>query len=126
MVVLTDIADSIGQLFLKKGLTQTGIHAVTLQNLPELLGRSGLSVLIWLGIFFYLLNFLLWITVLSRVDLSVAAPVGSSRYLFVLLLATLFLGESIGPLRWAGVIMIIAGICLIFQSGTKHEAEPIS
>ena len=117
MIVATDFADSVGQLFMKKGLVHVGIHSVTLQNLQEFLGKTGLSPLVWLGVLCYVLTFFLWIAVLSRVDLSVAAPVGSTGYLFVPLLSVVFLGESVGLLRWAGIVSIIVGIRLVSQSG---------
>ena len=117
MIVLTDLIDSVGQLFMKKGLVNIGIDSVTLQNLQEFLGKSGASPLIWLGVLFYVLNFFLWITVLSRVDLSVAAPVGSTSYVFVPLLAIFFLGESVGLLRWVGILLIVLGVRFVSQSG---------
>ena len=122
MIVLTDIADSIGQLLMKKGLTSIGITSIGLHNLQEFLGRSGLNPFVWLGVLFYVLNFFLWILVLSRVDLSVAAPVGSTSYIFVPLLAILFLGEQVSLMRWLGIVLIVAGIHLVFKSGAARQA----
>ncbi len=117
VIVLTDILNSVGQLFMKKGLLHVGIDAIGWSNLQEFLGKSALSPWVWLGIGFYVLNFFLWIFVLSRVDLSVAAPVGSTNYIFVPLLAIFFLGENVSPLHWLGIVLIIAGICLVSKSG---------
>lgn len=117
LILLCDVSESVGQLFMKKGVLQVGIDSITFANLQEFLGKSGLTPFVWLGVFFYALNFLLWIIVLSRVDLSVASPVGSAGYLFVPLLAIVFLGEDVGLLRWAGIILITGGVCLVAGSG---------
>ena len=121
MIVLTDSADSVGQLFMKKGLMSVGITSIGLHNLQEFLGRSGMSPLVWLGALFYILTFFLWILVLSRVDLSVAAPVGSTGYIFAPVLAIFFLGEQVSPVRWLGIVLIVAGIYLVSKSGAARE-----
>ncbi len=125
-IVLTDVADSVGQLFMKKGLTAIGMDTITLQNLAQFLGECGLSGMIWLGVVCYILNFFLWITILPKVDLSVAAPVGSTSYIFVPLLAIFFLGETVGILRWSGIALIILGIHLVSQSTGEKVLEAVA
>ena len=68
----------------------------------------------------------MWITALSKADLSVVYPVGSTNYIIVMILSLVFLHEQISPLRWVGVGFIIAGIYFIFQSthkpaGSAHD-----
>ncbi|MFA4980988.1 MAG: EamA family transporter [Candidatus Omnitrophota bacterium] len=121
LIVMTDINESIAQLFLKKGLVNTGVTSVTFQNMAEFFLKVFSSPLVWLGILVFLVNLLLWLTVLSRVDLSVASPVGSTSYIFVPILAVCFLHETINPLRWAGIVLIIAGIH--FVSRSTHTKE---
>ncbi len=117
IIVFTDICDSVGKVFMKKGLMKFGIASISLQNLQEFLGKSGLSGWVWLGVACHILNFCLWIAVLSRLDLSVAAPLGSASYVFVPILAMLFLSESVGLTRWAGILLIALGIHLVSRSG---------
>lgn len=122
LIVMTDIGESIAQLFLKKGLNATGFTSIDLENISGFLIASASSYFIWLGLFVFLLNFFLWMAVLSRIDLSVAFPVGSTSYVFVPLLATVFLHETVNPLRWLGIALIILGIHFVSQS-TKTNPE---
>lgn len=100
LIVLNDIVDTIAQLFMKKGLD----------------GAS--SLLLWAGIFIYALNFFIWIVILYKIDLSIAMPVGSTSYIFVPIVAIIFLGEEVSPIRWLGIVCIILGIH--FVSKSKH------
>lgn len=60
---------------------------------------------------------LVWVVILSRLQLSFAAPTMTAMY-FILLLAisALVLGEAVSVWRWAGTLLIIAGIGLISKA----------
>jgi drug/metabolite transporter (DMT)-like permease len=121
LIIMTDVIESIAELFLKKGTMATGITDVTLSNLFEFLALMLTSSGFLIGMFCYIVNFFLWIAVLSQVDLSVAFPTGSTSYIIVALLSIFFLGEQISPARWTGIIFIIIGIFFISKS-TRKEA----
>lgn len=123
LIVVNDLGDSVAQLFMKKGLVQTGINSIGFGNLAEFISRNAASSLVWLGIFVYTVNFFLWIVILSRVDLSVAMPVGSTSYLTAPFMAMIFLNEKVGLLRWAGILLIILGIHFVSQSAQSHPAR---
>ena len=115
-IVFNDLGDCLAQLLMKKGLVQTGIHFVGWHNLGEFIARNGSSGWVWGGVLIYALNFFVWILILSRVDLSVAMPIGSTSYLLIPLAAVIFLGEQISPLRWLGLLLIVAGIHFVSKS----------
>ncbi|HNX91064.1 MAG TPA: EamA family transporter [Candidatus Omnitrophota bacterium] len=116
LIILNDIGDTLSQLIMKKGLIQTGIDSVTFGNIVEFIARNSTSLLLWIGILIYTLNFFIWIAVLYKVDLSVAMPVGSTCYILVPIAAVIFLGEHVGLLRWIGIALIILGIHFVTQS----------
>jgi drug/metabolite transporter (DMT)-like permease len=116
LIVLNDLGDTIAQALMKKGLLVTGIAQVTMGNIAEFVSRSASSPILWLGILVYALNFFVWITILYKVDLSIAMPVGSFCYIFVPIAAIAFFHERIDPLRWAGIICIMLGIHFVSQS----------
>ena len=116
LIVLNDVVDTVAQLVMKKGLIATGINVITLGNVVEFLTRNASSVLVWLGVLIYALNFFIWIVILYKIDLSIAMPVGSTSYIFVPLAAMLFLHEHIGILRWIGIFCIVCGIHFVSQS----------
>lgn len=123
VVVMNDMGDSIAQLFMKKGLVQTGINLVNLDNIFEFISRNASSLLVWLGILVYVLNFFLWIIILSRIELSVAMPVGSTSYVIIPLLAMIFLNEKVNLIRWTGILLVMAGIHFVSKSTRSEPAK---
>jgi len=100
LIILNDLGDTVAQALMKKGLLLAGAS----------------SVVLWLGILIYALNFFVWIIVLYKVDLSIAMPVGSFCYIFVPITAILFFHERVDPLRWLGIICIVLGIHFVSHS----------
>ncbi len=116
LLVLNDIVDTIAQLIMKKGLAHTGISCVSFANLAEFAVRNASSLLVWLGILVCIANFFIWIIILYKIDLSIAMPAGSTSYIFVPIVAILFLHEQVSLLRWIGVLCIVLGIHFVSQS----------
>jgi drug/metabolite transporter (DMT)-like permease len=101
---------------MKKGLSGTGISAITFQNVLEFGFRSLSSWMVWWGILIYIASFILWLVIIYRIDLSIAMPVGSAAYVFIPIMAIIFLHETVSPLRWLGIGMVILGIYFISKS----------
>jgi drug/metabolite transporter (DMT)-like permease len=55
---------------------------------------------------------------LSWADLSYVLPVTSIGYVIVALIGRVFLNESISTTRWAGIVLIMAGVALV-SGGTS-------
>lgn len=123
LIVLNDLVDTIAQLLMKRGLTETGIGSINLNNIIEFTLKGASSGYLWLGILIFALNFFVWIVVLYKIDLSIAMPVGSFCYIFVPLCAMVFLHESISLVRWAGIICIVLGIHFVAQSKSYTGKE---
>ena len=64
------------------------------------------------GLALYALSSVVWIGVLSRLDLAIAYPLGASGYAFVVVIAFLS-GEAISATRWLGVVLIVLGVVLV-------------
>jgi drug/metabolite transporter (DMT)-like permease len=123
LIILNDMGDTLAQLIMKKGLIRTGITSVAFANIAEFAIRNASSVLVWLGVLVYILNFFVWIIILYKIDLSVAMPVGSFCYIFVPLSAVFFLHEHVSMLRWAGIALIVLGIHFVTQSTKTKEVR---
>lgn len=67
-------------------------------------------------------SFIVWMTVLANLDLSLAFPLGSLSYVIIPLLSVSFLNEDIPLLRWLGICIIICGI-LTLSMGNKPERK---
>jgi drug/metabolite transporter (DMT)-like permease len=116
LIILTDVVESVAELFFKKGALATGMENVGLRNFSAFTLKILSVPSVWMGILFYAMNFFLWMAVLSRVDLSVAFPIGSATYIIVPILSMLFLHEKVFFLRWVGIILIIMGVYYISKS----------
>lgn len=71
------------------------------------------NLLVLVGLFFYFVSAVIWMIVLSRVDLSFAYPIIGINFVLVLLVSRYFLGEHVGPIRWIGAIIIFLGVSLV-------------
>lgn len=122
LIVMNDMANSFAQLFMKKGLVPPPENLLDGPALFNFVGTNICSPFMWLGITIYAMSFFIWIIVLTRIDLSTAMPVASTDYVIIPILAIVFLHETVSPLRWLGIMAIIAGIYCVSQS--SHTAVP--
>lgn len=97
MLVFSTLLGAIGQFFFKYAFMNSATFV-------ELLA---------VGIFAYLVSTVIYFYVLSRVHLSFAYSMGGLSYIFAVIMAALFLNESVPLLRWVGVITIAIGVVLI-------------
>ena len=108
------------ELLLKVGATATSEIAA-----PEWLKGAGATTLgsWWTigGIAVYILAFVNWLWVLRWIALNLAYLVTSSVQVLIALGAWLLLHEHISPLRWAGIVLITAGIVFSAQSSATAE-----
>ncbi|MGQ9919793.1 MAG: EamA family transporter [Desulfobacca sp.] len=109
---------SVGDMLLAQGMKKIG--AVTSYS-PADLFKTGIQIfsnpLIIVGIIFLSGFFFLWLALLSWCDLSFVLPLTALSYVFTAVLAIIFLGETVSPLRWAGTILICVGVALVTKSG---------
>jgi drug/metabolite transporter (DMT)-like permease len=100
-----------GQFFLKLGAIKLGRvsvdnafnHIVSIITIPELIG----------GLAFYALGALTYILLLTRVNLSIAAPSASLIYVFSVILGYFVFKESIPISRLIGLSFIMFGVILV-------------
>ncbi len=111
------LAASGGQALMKAGLAGVDGAAGALSVLSAAAGRP----VVWLGLAAYALSSALWLVVLSRVELSVAYPLGSLSYVIVVF-ASLAMGERVGALRWLGVLLIVGGVWAIGGASARDRA----
>jgi drug/metabolite transporter (DMT)-like permease len=111
------ILNSVCQISIKSGIMQmnemkepTSIFDKT--NIVNILSNK----LIILGFGLYLLSTVFWFGAMSKLDISMLSPLGSLVFVLTALLALVFLGEKISPLRWMGIGVIVVGIYLLVKS----------
>src|SRR5579863_2293232 len=117
LVVAAVIFGIGGQITLKMGMVRTGrIDAVALAHPIDLVLRVLGTPLVLGGLGLYVLGAVVWLTVLSRVPLSVAYPNLALSYAFTPVLAWLLLGESVPSFRWIGIGIICLGVLVVSRT----------
>jgi drug/metabolite transporter (DMT)-like permease len=84
---------------------------------PRRIGRALIQSQMWVGIGLMILSFLAFITVLSWADVSFAVPATASNYIVGPIGAKLLLKERLTKGRWAGMVLVAAGVALVCAAG---------
>jgi multidrug transporter EmrE-like cation transporter len=71
---------------------------------------------LWGAMICYAVSILLWMAVLSKVEVSFAYPFLSIGYVVAALVGYQFFGESLSLTRIAGILVICVGVFLISRS----------
>ena len=111
------LLNAFAQIAMKKGLNAVGGMTWDLASLV----RLGLTP--WSLVCFacYAVSIVLWAGALNLVEVNFAYPFLALGFLANALLSQAILGETIPPLRWAALTLIILGVALQAFTGTpKH------
>ncbi len=101
------VCAAIGDSLLSHGMKEIG--AISFHRLPTIV-LAILNPWVALGILFLLGFFASYLTALSWADLTYVLPATSLGYVLLALTAKFFLHEQISPARWAGILLISAGV----------------
>ena len=114
LVALSVTMTVAGQLTLRAAMADFADASLT-----EIAMRAPTTPLVWAGAIMYLTSAASTLVVLSRIDLSLAYPLGSMNYVLVVLASAVILDEHVGALRWAGIGCILLGILVVARS--EHQ-----
>lgn len=92
-----------------------GNVAVSLAAIMELIPKAALNIYIWGGMACYAISILVWLVVLSKVEVSYAYPFLSIGYIVTAFIGYFFLGESMGMSKIIGILTICVGIVIMFR-----------
>lgn len=127
MVLLMVVCANVGDLMLKRGMSQIGAVQISLAGISRSFLLTVTNGTIWLGILFLLGFMISYMTAVSWADYSYVMPAGAFGYALLTLLAVIFLHEGVSVQRWAGVILICVGVLLVGQTKPRTtESGPIA
>ena len=106
------LSNAFGNLSLTWGL-RNGVGELTS---PLSFLRAIFSPWVSLGICLLITWMLSRMFLLSWADLSYVLPVTAFGYVLNAVLGRVFLGEQVTPARWAGTLLIMAGVVLVTAS----------
>lgn len=105
----------LAQVFMRKGMLIVGKLSLScvLESLPVLI----INVWLWLAFVCYGVSVILWMVVLSKVEVSLAYPLSSVGYVITLVIGYLFMNESLDIYKIFGIAVIMFGVALVSKSG---------
>lgn len=114
LILVAVLLGAVAQITLKRGMQIYGEVSVVgvWGQLIDIFKVPHVAV----GFLLYGLSSVLWIAVVSNVDLSLAYPMVSVAYVAVVVASWLFLGEQFSPVRLTGLLIIVAGVIVISRS----------
>ena len=114
-------SNAFGNFFMKRGLPES----VQLSTPLEYVGAL-FQPWVALGVLLLVVWQMSRLALLSWADLSYVLPVTSVGYVLVALIGKVMLNEAITDRRWAGIVLIMAGVALVSSgsapSTTRREA----
>lgn len=96
-----------------------GGFTLQLQSFIYDIFRLFTNVYIFLGLLLFSFATIIWLLVLSEVELSVAYPILSLGYVFGFIAGVVFFNESVSFIKILGLVLIVTGIVLISFSAPE-------
>ena len=101
-----------GQTLLKKGL---GNISLDFGNIYSIL-NAFYEPLVLLGLILIASSSVIWLSILSKSEISYAYPMFSIGYIIISLIGLFYFNENINIIRWAGIFIICFGVFLMSKS----------
>ncbi|MDD5558470.1 EamA family transporter [Candidatus Methylomirabilis sp.] len=108
-VLAAVVCEAVGQLCFKHAAN----HARDSARLSTIRKVFAKSEWIGAGIGCFSVEWGFWTIALTLLPVSVAQPMASVELVVIALLSHSFLKETVNLRRWAGIVLILAGVCLV-------------
>ena len=117
LVVIAVLIGGTGHVLLSKGMKMVGdLTEASASLVGPMMLRAASSPSLLLGVALQATFFLMYLTLLSRAQVSQVLPMTALDYVVVALLARLVLAEAVTPARWAGIALIVVGVFLVSRT----------
>ena len=117
IVLIAAVLGGTGHVFLAKGMRPVGdLTEAPSHRLGGMVARAVSNPWLIFGVVLQATFFFVYLTLLSRADVSLVLPLTAIDYIVVAVLAQYMLGENVTPIRWAGMGLIVAGVGLLSRT----------
>lgn len=110
-LIITQVLGDIGISHAMK--TFGTVNPLDLPSLIPLFFFLLTNIWLWAAIFFLVISLALYLTAISRLDLSYVLPIHAFSYVVNAVFAGWLLGEQVAPLRWLSTFIISLGVLLV-------------
>lgn len=108
--------NAFAQFFLKQGMIKIGHFEFTAANAVPIGIKAGTNPSIIAGLTCYVVSVIVWMLVLSRVEVSYAYPFLSVGYILTAFLGYWYFSEVITAGRIFGIFLICLGVIFVARS----------
>ncbi len=116
-LILTGVSlNAFAQIFLKKGMIDIGHFAFSLANVLPIGLKVVFNPFILSGLTCHAVSVIVWLLVLSRVEVSFAYSFLSVGYVITAVIGYLAFGENLSAFRISGIALVCFGVMLISRS----------
>jgi drug/metabolite transporter (DMT)-like permease len=117
LILIAALIGGTGHVLLSKGMKTVGdLTEAPAGRLGGMVGRAVSNPWLLAGVGLQATFFFLYLTLLSRANVSQVLPMTAIDYIVVAFLAQLLLAEVVTPARWAGIAFIVAGVFLVSRT----------
>jgi drug/metabolite transporter (DMT)-like permease len=117
LVLIAGLLGGTGHVMLSKGMKTIGdLTEAPVARVSGMVGRTVSNPWVLLGVTLQAGFFFMYLTLLSRADVSKVLPMTAFDYIVVALLAQLLLAEPVTPARWTGIGFIVLGVFMVSRT----------
>lgn len=116
LVLFGVLLNAAAQLCIKQGMNLIGNIQLDAGAILAMIPRAAINPYILAGLACYVVSVLVWMVVLSKVEVSLAYPFLSIGYIVTAIVGYFFMGETLGLYKVLGILTICAGIGIMFKA----------
>ena len=117
LVLIAGLLGGTGHVLLAKGMKTIGdLTEAPASLVGGMVGRVLSNPWVLVGVALQAGFFFMYLTLLSRAEVSKILPMTAFDYIVVALLAQLFLAEPVTPARWTGIGFIVLGVFMVSRT----------
>lgn len=116
IVVISVLFNVVAQILLKKGVQAFEKLSLSLETLWKLFISIFTNLYVFGGMFCFVMSAFLWLFVLTKIQVSVAYPLGSLGYVFTAVLAYFILNEPLTMAKIIGIALICGGVYVLTRA----------
>ena len=117
-LILSSVAlNAFAQLFIRQGMLKLGKISLNAEQIFNMVLAVFTNIYLLAGMFSYAISIILWMVVLSKVNVSIAYPFLSIGYIITAVLAYFLLQEPLTLQKIIGILIICLGVFILTRSG---------
>lgn len=115
LILMSVFLNCSAQILMRKGMLVNG-EVAGMGSLISAIPQMLTNLYLWGAMICYAVSIIVWMVVLSKVEVSYAYPFLSIGYVLSAVIGYWWFAESVSPIRVAGIVVICIGVILISRS----------